>query len=229
MIPRVLLCCVLMLALPVAAEPVKTWPFKVYLDDAVIGHHHFELLKRDGVQEVRSRARFDVKVLFVTVYSYRHDHHERWIGDCLHSLESTTDDNGEKVAVRAQALPEQLRVRVNGQPAAYETSCGMSFAYWNPAFLSATRLLHPQTGELVDVRITRTGTELLKVGDQSIASQRYTLRGPQLHIDLFYSERGEWLALDAATENGRTLRYRLERLPGCASTEAGRKQQELCA
>ena len=79
------------------------------------------------------------------------------------------------------------------------------------------------------VRITRTGTEPLRIGDQTIASQRYTLLGPDLHIDLYYSERGEWLALDAPTKNGRTLRYRLERLSDCASTPSNGNKQEACA
>ncbi|MEJ2685899.1 MAG: DUF6134 family protein [Gammaproteobacteria bacterium] len=228
MISRILLCGVCMLALPVAAAPLKSWAFKVYLDDVMVGHHRFELLQRNGEQEVRSRARFEVKMLFITVYSYRHDSRERWRGNCLQSLDATTDDNGEKLRVRAQALNGRLRVEVNGRSTDYPTPCTMSFAYWNPAFLSATRLLNPQTGELVDVRIERSGAELLKVGNRTVSSRRYTLRAPQMRIELFYSESGQWLALDAPTENGRMLRYRMDRLPGCDDNAPGRTQQEVC-
>lgn len=228
MMPRILLSAALLLALPVMAEPVKQWPFKVYLDNTEIGHHHFELLQRDTEQEIRSRARFDVKILLLTVYSYRHENIERWQGNCLAALTSSTDDNGEQTNVRAHAQGTSLRVQVNGKPAVYREDCAMSFAYWNPTFLRATQLLHPQTGELVDVQIARTGEEALRVGNQTIPAQRYTLRGPELRIDLFYSLQGEWLALDAPTKNGRTLRYRLDRLPGCADP-TGAKKQEKCA
>ncbi len=229
MIAPILLAALLLFALPAWAEPTKAWPFKGYLDDTEIGHHRFELLQRGAEQEIRSRARFDVKVLLLTVYSYRHENVERWRDDCLASLASSTNDNGEQITVRAQAQPGVLRVQVNGTPAEYAETCAMSFAYWNPAFLRATRLLHPQTGERVAVRIVRSGTEPLQVGDQTIASQRYTLHGPDLRIDLFYSEQGEWLALDAPTRNGRTLRYRLERLPSCADRRPNRRQAEVCA
>jgi hypothetical protein len=229
MIARTLLSAALTLATPVMAEPVKQWPFKVYLDDTEIGHHHFELLQRDAEQEIRSRARFDVKVLRLTVYSYRHENIERWRGDCLAALASSTDDNGEQTKVRAHNEMGLLRVQVNDKASEQPAHCAMSFAYWNPAFLRATRLLHPQTGELVDVRIVRTGQEPLRVGDRTLPSQRYSLHGPDLRIDLFYSEQGDWLALDASTKSGRTLRYRLDRLPGCASLPPGRKQQEVCA
>jgi hypothetical protein len=229
MIARIVLGALFLLALSAWAEPVKTWPFRVFLDDDEIGHHHFELLQRDTEQEIRSRARFDVKVLLLTVYSYRHENIERWRGNCLASLASSTDDNGERLTVRAEAQEGLLRVRVNGQPAEYPEACAMSFAYWNPAFLRATRLLHPQTGERVAVRIDPAGTEPLRVGDRTVPSQRYTLRGADLRIDLFYSEQGEWLALDAPTKNGRMLRYRLERLPSCARLPADRRQREVCA
>lgn len=229
MIARILLSAVLALATSVIAEPVKQWPFKVYLDDTEIGHHHFELLQSAAEQEIRSRARFDVKVLLLTVYSYRHENVEHWRGNCLASLASSTDDNGERVTVRADARGSLLRVQVNDRPAEYPADCAMSFAYWNPAFLRATRLLHPQTGELVDVQIVRTGEAPLRVGNQTIPAQRYTLRGPELRIDLFYSKQGEWLALDAPTKSGRTLRYRLDRLPGCIDVPAGGRRQETCA
>jgi hypothetical protein len=229
MIARNVIGALLLLSLPAYAEPIKAWPFKVYLDDKEIGHHHFELLQRDTEQEIRSRARFDVKLLFITAYRYQHDNVERWRGKCLSSLNSSTNDNGEQIDVRASTQAGLLRVQVNGKTAEYPVACPMSFAYWNPAFLRETQLLHPQTGDKVAVRITRTGTEPLKVGDQTVPSQHYTLRGPDLRIDLFYSEQGEWLALDAPTKNGRTLRYRLEHLPGCAKSSSDSNKREVCA
>lgn len=229
MIARLVIGAMLWLALPAFAEVIKSWPFKVYLDDKEIGHHHFEIMQRDNEQEIRSRARFDVKLLFITAYRYQHDNVERWRGDCLSSLNASTDDNGEQINVRAETKSGLMRVQINGKQREYADACAMSFAYWNPAFLRETELLHPQTGERVSVRITRTGTETLRVGDQLIPVQRYTLRGPELRIDLFYSEQGEWLALDAPTKNGRTLRYRLDQLPGCANKPVDPKNREVCA
>jgi hypothetical protein len=224
MIRHSLLVVALLLAAPSFAEPIKTWPFKVFLDTTEIGQHHFELMQRDAEQEIHSRARFDLKLLFFTAYRYRHENVERWSGNCLITMNSSTDDNGKQFNVQAQQN-DKLRVNVNGVKETYPSNCVMSFAYWNPAFLRATQLLHPQTGKLVDVRITPAGTENLKIGNQTVPTQRYILRGPEMRIDLWYSKAGEWLALDAPTESGRTLRYRLEKLPGCAK---GPKQQGDC-
>jgi hypothetical protein len=213
--PLVLLATVL--ALPAGAEPIKTWPFKVYLDDTEIGHHTFELRRHDMGQEMRTHARFEVKLLRLALYSYRHDNVEHWRDDCLQALEATTDENGQRVTVRARAHGGLLRVQVDERATELSEPCAMSFAYWNPVILRATRLLHPQTGALVDVRITPADTEPVPVGEQTVPGRRYILRGRDLRIDLFYSEQGEWLALYAPIKGGRTLRYRLERLPRCVS------------
>ena len=61
MIRHSLLVVALLLAAPSFAEPIKTWPFKVFLDTTEIGQHHFELMQRDAEQEIHSRARFDLK------------------------------------------------------------------------------------------------------------------------------------------------------------------------
>lgn len=219
MIVRLFAGIVLMLALPAWAGPVKTWPFRVYLDDTAIGHHHFELWQGDGEQVLRSRARFEVKLLRLPVYRYRHDAVERWRGDCLQSLESSTEDNGQPVSVRARAQGAVLELEIGDRRVLRHEPCAKSFAYWHPALLRATRLLNPQTGELMDVRITPAGIQPVQVGERTVPGWRYTLQGADLQIDLFYSEQGEWLALDAPTRHGRTLRYRLEQLPGCPPRE----------
>jgi hypothetical protein len=49
--------------------------------------------------------------------------------------------------------------------------------------------------------------ETLEVGDRELASERYTLAGPDFSIELWYSPEGEWLALESTTKEGRKLRY----------------------
>jgi hypothetical protein len=79
----------------VAAESAtRNWNFSVYLDDKPIGYHRFELRQQGEHSELRSTARFDVKVLFINAYKYVHDDSESWQSDCLQSMTASTDDNG---------------------------------------------------------------------------------------------------------------------------------------
>jgi hypothetical protein len=178
------------------AEQARRWDFRVYLNDDAIGHHRFAL-KRDGAfAELKSDARFDVRVLFFNAYRYAHQATERWQGNCLEALQSRTDDNGK-----------QLSVSLSGREL---DGCLMSYAYWNRDILRQGRLLNAQTGAIDPIKVARVGEERIQARGESMPATRYRISGPKHPIDLWYSSAGEWLALESTLEGGRRLRYRLE-------------------
>lgn len=189
-------------------DALRTWAFRVALDERAIGTHRFTLRHSEDGTQVISEVDLRVPFLFFTAYRYTHRADERWNGNCLVALRAVTDDNGRQQSVEASLVDTRLVVT---RDAGTETLnvCVMSFAYWNPAILGATRLLNPQTGEYQSVTITRAGEETITVRDTATAATRYALRAPQLDIDLWYSPDGDWLALESSTEGGR-LRYHLE-------------------
>ncbi|MGB8325962.1 MAG: DUF6134 family protein [Steroidobacteraceae bacterium] len=194
-------------ALPVAHADVNVWNFRVLLDDREIGRHQFTLRSAGGEHELRSEARFDVRVLLFSAYRYKHVADERWDGDCLQSLVSRTETNGERQAVNATESGGRLVVdRPAGR--AEHGGCVMSFAYWNPRILEARRLLNAQTGELVPVTVTPQGDETIAVRKLPVAAQRYRISGPGLQVDIWYSG-GRWVALEAPAAGTRRLRYEL--------------------
>lgn len=204
---KILAAAVLCLALPAAHAEIRAWNFRVLLDDREIGQHDFTLRSTGDQRELRSEARFDVRVLFVSAYRYRHEAAERWDGNCLQSLVAQTETNGERVAVSASAREGRLVVdRPEGREA--HDGCVMSFAYWNPQILKARRLLNSQTGEVLPVTVTPQGEEAVRVRGQPRAAQRHRITAPGLEIDLWYAE-GRWVGLEAAAAGGRRLRYEL--------------------
>ena len=180
----------------VTAQSQK-WDFQVFLDDQPIGHHHFTLRDSATERELKSEARFDVKLLFITAYRYAHDATERWRGNCLAQITARTDDNGKKSEVGAE-------------PAIAPESCVMSFAYWNPEMLQQTRLLNAQTGKLETVTITAMGEEKISLRGTQTPAKRYRITGPKHPIDLWYGSDRSWLALQSTLESGRRLRYQLK-------------------
>ncbi len=186
------LVVLLFVALAAHAE-TRAWHFRVYLDDREIGQHRFTLNERGGERELRSEARFEVKLLAFTVYRYEHEATERWRDGCLRSLVSRTDDNGEREAVDWRARGED---------------CAMSFAYWNPRILQAERLLNTQTGKIVAVNVTAKGEDTIAVRGRAMRAKRYRLDGAQLQIDLWLAG-DQWVGLESAVEGGRRLRYEL--------------------
>lgn len=175
------------------------WNFRVLLDDKPIGTHRFTL-KTDGEQRLlKSQAAFDVKILGITAYRYRHEADEQWRADCLVGLTSKTDDDGKALAVLAKSGDERLE------------GCAMSFAYWNPAMLKQTRLLNAQTGKLEAVKIEPLGDDKVEWQGKTVDAKRWRITGPESPVELWYSAQGDWLALESKVSGGkRTLSYRRE-------------------
>jgi hypothetical protein len=193
---------------PSAPEPSREWNFRVLLDGKEVGWHRY-VVRPDGEStEVESRAQFDVRFLFLNAYRYRHEANERWRGACLRQLDSRTETNGTVEEVAAVANGDALVV-AGPSGDARMPGCVMSFAYWDPRILGAARLLNSQTGELLPVRVDARGTERVNVAGRSVPATRHRLSGPELQIDLWYAD-GRWVALEAPTPGGRTLRYELK-------------------
>lgn len=198
---------IMLSSLAAAPAGAADWDFRVLLDGRAIGRHVFSVRESEGLQQVTSEARFDVRILFIPAWRYDHRAVERWDDGCLRSLDSWTVTNGERSSVIARGQGERLTVRRReGQEE--HRGCLMSFAYWDPRILDAERLLNSQTGELMPVEIRPLGAELLEVQGRPRMAERHRIAGENLQIDLWYAE-GRWVALEALAPGGRVLRYEL--------------------
>lgn len=205
---RVLIALVaLCFVVPAAQAEARSWTFRVLLDDRDIGQHRFTLDGPDDRRELRSEARFDVRLLFINAYRYRHEAVEHWDANCLRSLDSRTDTNGKRLAVSAVTEGNRLVVAHAASRSEHQ-GCVMSFAYWNPQILTANRLLNSQTGELLPVTVTSQGAATVVVRGVPRAAQHYQISGPSLKIEVWYAD-ADWVALEALTDGGRRLRYEL--------------------
>ena len=168
----------------------ESWSFRVMLDDTPIGYHKVNVDRIDNTKTVHTRANFDVRILFIPVYSYTHETRERWEDNCLVDISSTTDDNGDNHFI--SSIKRQVDL------------------------LSSQRLLNTQTGEYEAVSVSDMGTGLLTIDDEQIEARHFRLVAEELTIDLWYTKDMHWLALESITESGAVLRYLPEILPELA-------------
>jgi len=157
---------------------------------------------------VVSEASFDVKFLFVTAFSYRHNARENWTGGCLEEIEAHTHSNGKELNVVGERTGGAFVIDT-GEQEARLPECVMSFAYWNPGFLDQPRLLNPQTGEYVEVEVEELGKDIVRLDGREVSARSVRLTARQMDITLWYSENAEWLALESVAKGGRILRYEL--------------------
>ena len=191
-----------------AAIQSEDWNFQVLLNGKPIGYHSFSLTQDGEQQTLRTEARFDVKVLFINAYRYRHENTEVWSDGCLSSIDAFTDSNGEVLTVRGKRYAGGLELTGRSGPSILD-ECVQTFAYWNPEFLRQPRLLNPQSGEYLDVEVERVGQEPVVVRGEEIPASVYRVTASKMELTLWYSEDNEWLALESVAKGGRILRYEL--------------------
>lgn len=183
--------------LAVSAADADTWNFQALLDGKPIGTHRFAVTGPATAREVESTANFDVKVLGIPFYKYRHTAHERWQGDCLRELHSQTDDDGKPVKVDQK----------------HDDGCLMGFAYWHPKLHEQTQLLNPQTGLVEAAKFEAMPDATLKVHGRDVPAKRWKLTAttPSAKQDIVLwldASNSAWIGLDAQVK-GRLLTYRL--------------------
>lgn len=184
------------------------WDFDVFLDDKKVGEHSFQVSEQDGVKQVQSEARFNYKMWFIPAFSYEHSAAEHWTDNCLLAFEASTYVNGKQTRVTGQQSGTVFVVET-GNGLEELPRCVMTFAYWNPDFLKQSRLLNPQTGEYVKVKVERTGEEVLDIRGQLISADRFRLTADKLDLTIWYSRDDQWLALESVVRGGRIVRYEL--------------------
>lgn len=196
-----------------ATPPPAEWRFTVRLDGKPIGTHRFVLASTgDGGLALNSEAQFDITLLGVPLYRYRHRVSERWSDGCLASIEARTDDNGRQTEVLGQAQEGRFKLQVRdgggalSSPPVPPGRCMMSFAYWNPALARQERLLDPGSGRVEPVSIATPSAVPADLESQAVRGVR--IGGLAHPIDVWYlGER--WVGLDTTVDGGRRLSYRL--------------------
>ena len=202
---------VLMLALSLFSSSImaQEWAFDVYLDKTKIGKHTFTYANN----LLTSRAKFNVKVLFINAYQYDHTSKERWQDDCIEGIQVNTTE--EKVTTKVNGKKTSTGFEVsNGKSNQTLPACTMTFAYWNPKILSQSKLLNPQNAEYLDTHFEKLANESIMVKGKSTATTHYKLTGSlegkaKLNIELWYNQNNEWVALKSTTPDGYNIFYKL--------------------
>lgn len=193
-----------------AAAAQDPLTFAVSLDDQPIGVHRFRIVDDGATRVVESDASFDIRILRIPVYRYRHRNTETWQNGCLKQIDSETDANGTPFAVDLSKTVRGYRIVTPSETQTYEGDCLMSFAYWDQRFLQQKQLLNTQTGELVAVEIQALGESRREIANRTLSVEGFRILAESRDIDIkvFYnSADGRWVALESVLESGRVLRY----------------------
>lgn len=192
----------------------ENYSFKVFLDEKEIGYHTFNIERSSGKETVKIDADFDVKLLFINVYSYAHQAKEIWQDQCLQQIDSTTRESGDDFFVKSTNSEQGINIE-NKEGTSSIEGCVKSFAYWDVQRLNdVEKLLNSQTGKHVPATLTEKGPTQLKFDGKEYDANLFVLDAEDAAIELFYDADGRWLALKTQVKGGRTLAYMSKQMIG---------------
>ena len=206
----------------------QTLAFAIYRNGQEIGHHKLAFQNEGANRTVTVAIDLAVKAMGVTAYRYIHSSREVWKGNTLQALDSRTDDNGKKFAVRAQrgtgglvvereTTPETVPAAANDQ-GLQRPEIGrevlpaniLPTSNWNVGQIGQSVLLNTQYGTQSRAKITTMGREPVKTATgNTVEATRYHYTG-DIRMDQWFDDRGRWVKAAFQAFDGSTIEYVLQ-------------------
>jgi hypothetical protein len=190
-----------------AAADKETRVFRVLVDNKRAGEYFLTISREDNGSVVVT-GETDVKVSFLAfTYRYSYRGTEVWQDGRLQRLDSTSDDDGKRFSVNAQAEPKFLRVRVNGRE--YTTNTDVwTTTYWaqpdSKSHDQTVLLLDADTGKEIKAFLQFAGKSQIAVAGQPQVCNHYRLSGG-VQVELWYDAQGRMVRQEAVESGHRTL------------------------
>ena len=185
----------------------EVWKFDAVLNDKVIGQHTFIY----GDEKTVSDANFKFEYLFMD-FIYQHQSSETWQGNCLKTISSRTDDDGDMYDVSGYMEAYQFMVTTNNKTSELPL-CVMTFAYGNPKILEQKKLMNSQNGEYLDVEIKFLREEKHMVKGKEVFTSLWQIEAKgddgDLLVHLWYDKNMNWVSLKSQTPIG-DMQYNLK-------------------
>ena len=195
--------------------------FLVWRKGDDIGRHDVRFRHNEKNLVVEIDADIRVKVLLLTIYSFKQRAREEWDGGRLVRFTARTVEDGRVFEVDGRATDKGFRVTgTNGTYIAAPDVLPAS--YWHPRTASQDRLIDIKTGDLLKVRFQERGKEPLRTPAGIVHTQKYEVRG-DVQMTLWYDlKRRLTQAWYTAPEDGSIVEYR----PGPGVVDERREQAE---
>jgi uncharacterized protein DUF6134 len=167
--------------------------FRALRDGSSIGEHRVTFSTNGDRLTVETRVEIAVKVLFVTVFRFRHEATEVWQSDRLVSVKSTTDDNGTLLQVSGHAVADGFRIIGQDGPFLASAHLLTSNALWHSRIVRESRLIDVQHGGEIGVVTKQLGNEHVDTPQGRVRASRHHMITPYYAGSVFHDGDGRWV------------------------------------
>lgn len=185
--------------------------FAIHREGGEIGRHEVRFRPTADGFNVTTDIDIAVKVAFITAFRFSQHAEDQWVAGQLVDSHVRTDDNGTKSVTDIEARGSALSVEGGIENRTLRVPLGTmtDIAFWNLDIVRQRELVDIQLAALTDVAARHAGTDMIEVGGQRIAAERYTVDSRSgRNGDVWFDAAGNWVKGQLVTR-GESLDYRL--------------------
>jgi Family of unknown function (DUF6134) len=183
--------------------------FSVLYKGFKIGTHTISYSSATGETRVNTEINLEVKIAFVSAYSFSHRSEETWRAGRLMSLSSDTVEHGEPVHVEGAATAQGFRVVSKAGPFIASAATLTSNSLWTPAMLEQTTVVDAQHGGVIGVSARKVADEAIVIRGGQVQATRYTFITPYYAGSVWYDSGNHWVHAEFERD-GSKVQYQLD-------------------
>ncbi len=192
--------------LPAAASQANTHlNFIVLKDGQPIGLHDIVVEWNGDAETVSIQTNILVKVAYVPVYRFEHTGQEVWQNGHLVSLQSQTNDDGDKHKLSVAAKADHLDVSGDGVSSQAEASI-IPASLWNSNLVKQSTLLNTLTGKQMHVAVTDLGDDQIQSHGAPVKAHHYKVTG-ELQRELWYDQSNTLVQIKFKAKDDSDIMY----------------------
>ena len=153
-------------------------------DGSPIGQNVLDIDKEGNVTSVNMTTDIEVKVLFMSAYTYRYTGNETWTDDQLIAFNSQTNDNGTMHNVTVRPSGDQLELDADGRRSFIAKTIGLD-DFWTPQLLSKPMVLETSDGHEMTFAAQDLGMETITYRGTPRPAHHFRLTG-DVNRDLWF-------------------------------------------
>jgi hypothetical protein len=184
--------------------------FSVLYKGFRIGTHTISYSSATGDARVETEINLQVKIAFLSAYSFSHRSEEIWRAGRLISLTSETVEHGEPIRVEGAATPQGFRTVGKAGPFIAPAATLTSDNIWTPTMLEQTTVVDAQHGGVIGVSARKVADEVIVIDGGRVEAAHYTFVTPYYAGSVWYDKANLWVRGEFERD-GSQVQYQLER------------------
>lgn len=183
--------------------------FSVWRNGDEVGFHRVSFDRSGGDLIVQTTFVVQVRLIGISVYSYRYQASDVWRDGCLASLRSTIDDDGKRLSVEATRDGERLRI-TGPKGVVMAPASIFPTHHWHPGVIGSSQVLNTITGTVDRVVMVDHGPQAVAIGrGMTVTARKYAYTG-ELSNEVWYDDGGRWVKMRFTANDGSQIEYRCE-------------------